>query len=478
MPTSTNINNQNAMKELGRIGQRRYGGFFYEEFLRELQGRKGIEVYKEMSENDETVGACLYAIEILLKQAAWDVEPASTSNVDMKAADFLKSCLDDMQDSWIDTISEMLSFLPFGWTYHEIVYKRRNGNSGDPRMRSKYDDGLIGWRKLPIRAQETLWEWVYDDEDNLLGMTQVAPPNFYMATIPIEKAIHIKTKSRKNNPEGRSILRNAYRAWYFKRRIQEIEGIGIERDLAGYPVLTTPENMDIWNEDDPEMTKIRLHAERLVQNIRRDALEGLVLPNGWQFQLLSTGGRRSFDTNAIIERYDTRIAMTMLADFILIGHQKVGSFALSSDKTEMFSMAIGAYLDIIAEAFNNQAIPRLFDLNADAFKGMTDYPKLVHGDVETPDLSQLSSFIKEMTGVGIIIPDENLENYIRRVGNLPEKMEDDGAMDRRQKQQDNNMNKPRTNNKDSEEEEDDLEPDNPEEAEMAKRILGRVRARG
>ncbi len=478
MPTSTNINNQNAMKELGRIGQRRYGGFFYEEFLRELQGRKGIEVYKEMSENDETVGACLYAIEILLKQAAWDVEPASTSNVDMKAADFLKSCLDDMQDSWIDTISEMLSFLPFGWTYHEIVYKRRNGNSGDPRMRSKYDDGLIGWRKLPIRAQETLWEWVYDDEDNLLGMTQVAPPNFYMATIPIEKAIHIKTKSRKNNPEGRSILRNAYRAWYFKRRIQEIEGIGIERDLAGYPVLTTPENMDIWNEDDPEMTKIRLHAERLVQNIRRDALEGLVLPNGWQFQLLSTGGRRSFDTNAIIERYDTRIAMTMLADFILIGHQKVGSFALSSDKTEMFSMAIGAYLDIIAEAFNNQAIPRLFNLNADAFKGMTDYPKLVHGDVETPDLSQLSSFIKEMTGVGIIIPDENLENYIRRVGNLPEKMEDDGALDRRQKQQDNNMNKPRTDNKDSEEEEDDLEPDNPEEAEMAKRILGRVRARG
>ena len=62
---------------------------------------------------------------------------------------------------------------------------------------------------------------------------------------------------------------------------------------------------------------------------------------------MSTGGRRQFDTNAIIERYDTRMAMTVLADFIFLGHQSVGSFALSSDKTELFSMAIGAYLDII-----------------------------------------------------------------------------------------------------------------------------------
>lgn len=30
----------NSLKELGRLGQKRYGGFFYEEFLRELQGKK------------------------------------------------------------------------------------------------------------------------------------------------------------------------------------------------------------------------------------------------------------------------------------------------------------------------------------------------------------------------------------------------------------------------------------------------------
>ena len=55
-------------KEYGRIGQRRYGGVFYEEFLPELRGLKGVQVYQEMSENDETVGAILFAIEMLMRQ--------------------------------------------------------------------------------------------------------------------------------------------------------------------------------------------------------------------------------------------------------------------------------------------------------------------------------------------------------------------------------------------------------------------------
>jgi hypothetical protein len=369
----------NSLKELGRIGQRRYGGFFYEEFLKDLQGRKGIEVYKEMSENDDVIGAILYAIEMLIRQASWSVQPGGSTVKDQEAADFIYSCMDDMSDTWTDTISEILSFLTFGWSAHELVYKRRLGRNSDPRLKSKYTDGLIGWQKLPIRAQDTLWEWLYDDNDNLLGLAQMPPPTFEIIQIPIEKLLLFRTKSRKGNPEGRSILRNAYRSWYFKRRIQEIEGIGIERDLAGFPVLKAPEGMNIWDEDDPDMTAIRLLTEKIVQNIRRDSMEGLSLPAGWELQLLSTGGRRQFDTNAIIERYDTRIAMTVLADFVLLGHQQVGSFALSSDKTELFSMAVGAYLDIICEVFNNQAIPTLIDLNSEHFSGITDYPTLEHG---------------------------------------------------------------------------------------------------
>ena len=413
-------------REYGKTGLYRFNtGWIYEEFLKELQGRRGVEVYKEMSENDDVIGAILFASEMLMRQSDWNIQEAGATQQDREAAEFVRSCMDDMEETWSDFISEVLSFLTYGWSYHEIVYKRRMGNTKNPETHSKYSDGLIGWRKLPVRSQDTLWEWKYDECDNLIGLVQCAPPRYEQVFIPLEKALHFKTKSRKNNPEGRSILRNSYRDWYFKRRIQEMEGIGIERDLAGLPVLTAPENVDIWSEDcKEELAK----AESIVRSVRRDEREGIVLGNGWQFTLTSTGGRRQFDTNQIIERYDTRMAMTVLADFVLLGHQNVGSFALSSDKTELFSVALGAFLDLICEVFNKQAIPRLIDLNGAHFAGITGYPALIHGDIETQDLSKLGEFVSRMVGIGAITPDEHMEDYLRMAASLPERDFDSAYM--------------------------------------------------
>ena len=420
-----------SQKELGRIGQLRYGtngsgSIFFEEFLHELRGVKGVQAYTEMADNDATVGAILFAIEMLMRNCEFHVEPAGKSAKDKEAAEFVESCMNDMERTWADTLSEILSFLTYGWSYHEIVYKRRVGKTSSPITNSKYADNLIGWRKLPIRAQDTLYGWEYkDDTDDLVGMTQSPPPSYRKVTIPVEKALHFRTRSRKDNPEGRSILRTAYRAYYFKKRLEEIEGYGMERDLAGFPVLYAPADMEIWN-DDPETLASLNRAEMIVSSIRRDAREGLVLPGGadgqgWKLELLASSSKRQFDTNAIIDRYDKRIATSVLADFVMLGQQQVGSFALADSKTKIFALAIGAYLDVICEVFNNQAIPRLIDLNGDHFKGITDYPKMIHGDIEEVDLQQFATFIKEMVGAGIIVPDEELEAEVRRVGGLPEK---------------------------------------------------------
>ena len=421
-------------KELGRIGQLRYGGrgygsIFFEEFIPDLRGVKGVHVYTEMADNDATVGAILFAIEMLMRQVDIHIEPAGDSDIDKKAAEFVESCMNDMEKTWADTYSEFLSFLTYGWAYCEIVYKRRVGKTSSPITNSKHNDGLIGWRKLPIRAQDTLEGWEYKEgTDDLIGMTQCAAPDYKRVTIPIEKALHFRTRSRKDNPEGRSILRTAYRAYYFKKRLEEIEGYGMERDLAGFPVLYSPADMDIWA-DDPEMEKRLADAEYIVSSIRRDAREGLVLPGGyeqgtgWKLELVSSGSRRQFDTNQIIDRYDKRIATSVLADFVMLGQQQVGSFALADSKTKIFAMAIGTYLDVICEVFNNQAIPRLIDINGDHFKGITNYPKMAHGDIEEVDLQQFAAFIKDMIASGALVPDEELEKEIRRVGNLPEKLE-------------------------------------------------------
>ena len=115
-------------KEIGKTGLNRWGGDISEEFLTELRGVKGVKVYREMSDNDDIVGAILYAMKMLIRQAQWSVQAAGDTAGDKKAAEFVESCLHDMQVTWTDTVSEILSFIVYGWSVHEIVYKRRMGS--------------------------------------------------------------------------------------------------------------------------------------------------------------------------------------------------------------------------------------------------------------------------------------------------------------------------------------------------------------
>lgn len=348
------------------------------------------------------------------------------------------------------------------------VRKTKKLLSSYRRIKATLSDGE---QFTPEEQAELRWKFVED----LMGNTREIAGK---SERTMSKALLFRTKSRKNNPEGRSILRNAYRSWYFKRRIQEIEGIGIERDLAGLPVMHGPEGLDLWNDDIEDNKQTRIALENMVKSIRRDEMEGVVLPAGYELELLSSGGTRQFDTNAIINRYDTRIAMTVLADFIFLGHSETGSWALSSDKTELFAMAIGAFLDMICETFNSQGIPPLIDINGEHFAGITEYPKMSHGDIADVDVTKVAAFIKDMTGIGILVPDDGLEDYIRQVGHLPERTTDDRTVDQRRKQQaeQNQPPEPETAVGSDGNDEGEEIPDNV--AEAAKRRLGRSGTNG
>jgi hypothetical protein len=421
-------------RQVGATGLRRFSGFIYEDFLKELIGWKAVETYKEMSDNDSVVSAVLYAIEMLCRRVPWRVEPASKEQFDIEGAEFLESCMDDMDTTWIDTIAEILSMLKYGYSVHEINYKRRCGDGFDPTMRSKFSDGRIGWRGLPIRSQDTIYRWQFDDHGGIQGVEQLAPPHYYHVTIPVEKMLLFRTTSYKNNPEGRSILRGAYRSWYMKKNIENIEAIGIERDLAGLPMATVPPEIMSANATADQKALFQ-EIKTMVTNVRRDEAEGIVIPASYNaegkplydFKLLSTGGSRQFDVNAVIQRYDQRIAMSALADFLLLGQNQAGSWAMHTDKTKLFSTAIGAFLDIIAETFNRFAIPRLFALND--FK-MSDFPKIVHGDLGAVDLKELGDYITKLSQAGMpLFPNQELEQYLCKVANLPTTLEEADDID-------------------------------------------------
>lgn len=418
--------NVSPMIELGATGLRRTSGYINEEFLPQLKGRKAVQVFKEMADNDPVVGALLFAVDRLLREVEWRVEPASSKPDQKEAAEFIEQCMDDMSSTWDDVVSEVLTMLPYGWSWHEVVYKRRVGPwERDGKRRSKFTDNRIGWRKLPIRAQETLQRWVFDETGGIKAMVQMAPPQYKSVVIPIEKSLLFRVSTAKGNPEGRSFLRNAYRPWYMKKRLEEIEGIGAERDLAGLPMARVPSDY-LSAAKGTDKNKMLDAFKVMVRSVRRNEQDGIIIPrmidpdtkqDMFDFSLLSSGGSRQFDINSIIRRYEERILMTVLADFILVGHQSVGSYSLHTDKSGLFRLGVQSVANSIADVFNRYAIPRLFEVNG---WRLDELPQLVAGDIDPPDLTQLSSFMGQLANAGVNwFPDPELEKFLRDAARLP-----------------------------------------------------------
>ena len=421
------------LTEIGGTGLRRTGGTVYEEFLVNLRGRRGAQIYREMSENDPVIGSILYAIEKIILRLEWRIESVAEEGPDREAAEFIEECLYDMSDSWDSTLSQILSMLVYGYSFQEIVYKIRGGlDTDDPTKKSKFTDGKVGWRKWPVRAQETHNNWLFDEDGGIQGFEQVDPYGAGLHRIPIDKALLFRTTTVKNNPEGKSLLRTAYRPWYFKRRIEEIEAIGIERDLAGLPIAYIPPEY-LSSTATADQQAVRTSIVNIVQNVKRNEQEGIVFPlvfdekgnKMFDLQLLSAGGARQFDTDKVISRYDQRMAMSVLSDFILLGHERVGSFALGSSKIDLWTMAVEAICKSIAEVVNQHAIPRLLKLNGMKV-GTT--PELKYSEVSSVDLGEISEYVSKLIGSGAMTPDAELEEFLRGLAGLPMPSEDNAEV--------------------------------------------------
>jgi phage gp29-like protein len=416
------------MKELGNSGLKITGGQVSEEFLTALRGPRGRRTLREMADNDPIIGGVLFAFEKTLTRLDWHIEPGEDADAEAeKQAEFVEECRNDMSDGWSTTLSAIMSSAVYGWSYHEIVYKKRGGISDDPTQKSKFDDGRIGWRKWPVRAQDSLIAWLTDENGGVQGMRQMTDLGGDVS-IPIEKALLFRTNTAKGSPEGRSLLRNAYRPWFFKKRIEEIEAIGIERDLAGLPVaFMDPEYLS--SAATPGQVEVRNAVLGIVRDIKRNEMEGVLFPLAYDekgnklidLQLLSSGGSRQFDTDKIVARYNQQIAMSVLADFLLLGHEGVGSQALGASKIDLWLMAVEAIATTVADTVNMHAIPRLLKLNG---MDTTNPPRLVFGEIGHVDLKLFGDFIKSMTDAGVITPDPTLEDFVRETANLPQADED------------------------------------------------------
>lgn len=406
----------NPLSEVGTTGLTRFLGTVSEEFLRELQGSRGLKRYEEMARSP-IGGALLRALSMVYRRVEWRVDPGGDTPQDEDAASFLESCIHDLNIPWVSFVCQAVWMLKAGHRWFEIVYKKRQGPGGDPA--SKYDEGRIGWRKFGDRPPETLGmgtgEWDFDEAGGLRGVWQVAPPGNKKVYIPIGKSLLFRTTDEKGNPEGESIFRPGWRSYYFVRELETVEAI-VEERMGGVLVITLPDDPGTFSLDPDDSDSLYNQAKDVVVNFRADEQMGLVVPPRCKAELWSPGaGQREIGNT--IQRHKRDFFMTCLCQSLMLGADRVGSWALSKDQSDFLLMALEGWLDNAKGVMNEIAVPRLFELNV--FPKLTALPSLEHGKVGQRDVEVFFGALRDAVESGLVVPGREDEEEARRVLGLP-----------------------------------------------------------
>lgn len=373
----------------------KFGTYFEDEIEVRLMGTRYLTEFRKMLDSDATCGAFMLAITKIFQSVDW--KPINDDK------GILAKSLENI--NWKDKIEEVLLFLPYGFSLFEV------------QLQEDESTGEVTWKKFHVRPQDTINEWTKDSHGNITHVKQ-GNPFGHQATININKCLHFAVSKTTNRPYGRSIFRSAYRDWYYKTNIEKIESIGIERDLTGLPVLTPSEDAEILD-DEGNLNQLGIWAWSMVRGVKRNEQEGLVLPAGWKFELQGSPGKRQFDLNAVISRYDSRIALSILSQFLILGMvNSSGSFALSKEQSDLFYKAVEGFAKMVANVINTQFIgTKALQL----YNNLPEQPMLVPIGVNRLNLSDLASFLGRLLKFNIIQPDDKLEEHLRNIASLPEK---------------------------------------------------------
>lgn len=231
------------LSESGYMGLNIFNGITNEEMKKELNFPQSLKTFKSMSYHG-AINSPLTLYTNIISKADWVVKPPKeASEAEKKQTEFIRECLHDMEQPFEELVKDILSMNIYGFSVHEKVFRKRYSSNG-----SKYNDGLIAWKKLPIRSQESIKKFLFSDDGNeIKGVQQNIsnlsdPYNRFSSrdklevNLPREKFMLFRTGNHRGDPFGKSMLRDAYLAWRYLTVLEEIESNGVAKDMVGLPV--------------------------------------------------------------------------------------------------------------------------------------------------------------------------------------------------------------------------------------------------
>lgn len=414
---------------VGTSGLNRSGYTIWEEWDRRLQGARGVRMYREMSESDASLGGALFALTTVFGSNGYAVEPKDASPAAKAVSDFVASCFDDMEGSIATTWTNMLTDAVYGYAPMETRYKVRLGPTLDPLTSSASRDGRIGWAAWELRPPDTILGWDFGPDGRATHLIQQAPPDWRTRHVPLlptpgegPGCLLFRIRARKNSPEGVSLLRNAFESYYFKKNLNRIEAIMIERAGAGFPVGKVPANViasggatyQSWQE--------------MLANIRVDEQAGVLMPSDpwpntslpmYAFEFAAPSGSVQLNTDVAIGRHDRAMLRAFLADFLTLGDTGVGSYAQSVSRIDLWRSALHALHALHADEIQATAILRLLMLNQMPLELAPTFRFNDVGDVDVLKFAQAIALLAQPNVAAVDASDPGVRGYVADVLDLP-----------------------------------------------------------
>ena len=312
---------------------------------------QAANIYEEMVNSDSAVDVSLRAAKMPVMGADYFIEPFDESPEALDIAEFVQfNLLEGSNSPFLNVLEDIMRMYEHGFSVLEKVYEEREWA---PRRTGANRRKYTMLRKLATSPTMTVKEIKYDDNGGPTGVMQSAvrsdgkPED---VEIDIEKLIIFTFNRKGGNLEGKSLLRTAYRPWYFKSNLYNIDGIQKERHGMGFPVIELPPGYKVSD---------REAALELVRNIRTNEHGGAVIPPKWILRFLELPGQ-PVDVMRSIEHHNGAIMLNTMTQFLLLGLEGTGGGrATSGSHQDMFNKSLRYVANQICEAINLYCVPYL-----------------------------------------------------------------------------------------------------------------------
>ena len=400
----TNAENAKASQailgeERGATGTQIASGYITEEYNPNLSFPQSFRVYDEMRKSDATVAAILKVIKLPLQRADYYFSPASDSDQDKAIAKHLEYEFFDRLNFYSNVLPQILIYLDFGFMCFEKVYQIEK--TGEYK-------GKLGIKKLAPRLPKSLDQWIETDySEPSMRQSGYKKDAYQTVTIDGAKLVRFTNDQEGNNYEGVSILRPAYKHWFFKYLLEKTGAIGADRTANGVPVLEYTADVATTPEEKEKNAEV-------LRNISANEAAYIDLGFGKKFRFETT--QAGYDIMPLLQHHDRQITKAVLAQFLETGAAGTsGGYAQTKSDQEFFYNSIESFGIYICDRLNDLLIKEFVFYNY----GDVTPPKLSIKNIKPQGSKELSSLVSESVKSGVLTADVDVENLLREFLGLP-----------------------------------------------------------